>query len=192
VIRLWIVLVGPGLLPSAAFAAEEMQGAGSPLWHLANLILLVAIVVRFAKAPVKSFFAERRRTIEAEIGEARQQLRAAEERLERWQSRLAEVDREMEELRVTLRARAEAEAERILERARAAAERIRRDTAAAVESEARHAHDALRNEAVALAVKVADSLLREHIADADRERLVDDFVARVDQPRRRDGVQVGG
>jgi F-type H+-transporting ATPase subunit b len=192
VIRFWLVFVASGLAAAAAFAAEEVQGASSPLWHLANLLLLVAIVVRFAKAPVKSFFAERRRTIETEIGEAREHLRAAEERLDRWQSRLAELDREMDELRATLRARAEAEAARILEQARSVAERIRRDAAATVESEVRRAHDTLRSEAVALAVQVADSLLREHIGDADRERLVDDFVARVEQTRRGDGVSAGG
>ena len=79
-----------------------------------------------------------------------------------------------------MRAQAENERDRLLADARAAAERIRRDAQLAVEQEARSAREALRNEAAEMAVRLAGDLLKRQVTDADRSRLVDEFVERVE------------
>lgn len=182
-----LVLAQPAL---AAGVGET--GWGTLLWQALNLILLLAVVIRFAAAPVKSFFSERRRTIESQIRDASHQLDEAEAKLAQWSVRLDGLDEELRELRDRVREQAEAEAGRILAQAQEAAERIRRDARAAIEQESERARARLRADAGALAVEVGTSLLREHINDEDRMRLVGDFVERVEHTPRGDGTGAGG
>ena len=90
-------------------------------------------------------------------------------------SRLSEIRRASSE-------RAQVERERILADAVAAGERIRSDARTAVEQELRRAREELREEAADLAIQLAGDMLRSQVTDADRERLVDEFITRVDAP----------
>ena len=77
---------------------------------------------------------------------------------------------------------------KILADAQAAAERIHRDAEAAVEQELRRAKQELRAEAVALATEMAESILKQQLADPDRERLLDEFIVSVEpKVREQDG-----
>jgi F-type H+-transporting ATPase subunit b len=171
---------GLALAPLAAHASEA-EGGGSLVWHVVNLLLVIAVIVYFARTPVLRFFAERRQRIEDGIDSAQRELRAAEQRLAECQQRVARLDEELEEIRRAVRVQAENESARLLSDARATAERIRRDTLAAAEQEVRHARDVLRAETADLAVKLAADLLRAQVGDADRVRLADEFVQRVEQ-----------
>jgi F-type H+-transporting ATPase subunit b len=130
---------------------------------------------------VRAFFAERRHRIQGEL-KAAEDLRAeVEARYAEWQRKLAELDAELEQLRGRARERAEAERERILAEAGVAAERIRREAQSAIEQELRRSRIQLREEAADLAVELAGSLLRTQVTEADRERLLDEFIERVEQ-----------
>ena len=169
------------LAPALALASEEGGGASSNLvWHLANLALVIGVIVYFARTPIRTFMAERRQNIEAGIESARRELAEAEHLLAECNQRIASLDREVEGIRNTVRAQAENERERLLADARNTAERIRRDAQLAVEQEARNARQALRNEAAEMAVRLAGDLLKRQVSEADRSRLVDEFVERVE------------
>ena len=60
------------------------------------------------------------------------------------------------------------------------AERIRRDAQAGVAQELRRAQSELREEAADLALEIAARKLSEQVGEADRERLVDEFILRVE------------
>jgi F-type H+-transporting ATPase subunit b len=171
------------LVAGAAQAAGGAEDEGSQLsefiWQALNLALLLGVLVYFGRKPIQNFFFERRMGIQEGLDSSARLLDEAETRLTEWQTRLAELDGEIEEIRSTTHRLAEAERERILADARASAERVRRDSAAAVEQEVRRARTVLREEASDLAVELAERLLRETVNDADRDRLVDEFVERV-------------
>ena len=78
------------------------------------------------------------------------------------------------------RRRIEEEAERILAEANATAERIRNDAQVAADQELRRAQRRLREEAADIALDLAGTILREQATDADRERLMDEFITRVE------------
>jgi F-type H+-transporting ATPase subunit b len=137
------------------------------------------LIVYFARTPIRTYMAERRQNIEAGIEAARRELSEAESRLVACNERMTSLDREIEEIRRSVRAQAETERERLLADARVAAERIRRDAQAAVEQESRRAREDLRNEAAEMAVRLAGDLLKRQVTDSDRARLVDEFVERV-------------
>jgi F-type H+-transporting ATPase subunit b len=150
------------------------------LWQALNLAILLAVLVYFARKPLQNFFAERRDQIRGDLDEAARLYEEAENRNREWQRKLADLQREVDQIRVDGRRRAEEDREAILAEAEAAAERIHRDAAAAVDHELRRAQGELRKEAALLATELAERILRERIGDADRERLIDEFITRVE------------
>jgi F-type H+-transporting ATPase subunit b len=174
------------LAPSAAFAASGAEGGGgwSFFWQALNLALLVAVLVWFGRAPVRQFFTDRRHRVREDLESSARLLAEAEAKLAEWQGKLARVDAEIREAHETSRRLAEAERERILAEARTSAERIRRDATSAVDQELRRARRALRAEASDLALELAERILREELTAADRERLVTEFVERIERAPR--------
>ena len=180
--RIASALVGlaVALAPGLALASEHESGA-TLLWHGINLLIVLGVIGYFARTPLRAFLAERRQKIEEGIEAARAELADAERRLAECRERVASIDRTLEAIRSEVRGQAEREGERLLAEARASAERIGRDAAAAVEQELRRAREQLRGEAAELSVRLAGDLLRGRLTDADRTRLVDDFVERVER-----------
>ena len=172
------------LLGAPALAAAE--GHAGPtlselLWQAGNLALLLGVIFYFARKPIQKFFADRRDAIRGELDEAAQLLEQAESRYAEWQRKLIALDDELETIRATSRQRAEEERESILADARDGAERIQRDASAAVEQELRRAQAQLRREASDLAVELAEKILKEEVSDGDRDRLMDEFISRVER-----------
>jgi F-type H+-transporting ATPase subunit b len=160
-----------------AYAADPSgEGLKSFLWPTFNLVLLIAVLVYFTRKPLHAYFEKRREDIQGELKSAADQLAAAETAYAKWQRRMIDLEGELEEIRATSKQRAEAERERIIEDARANAERIRRDSMAAVELELRRARETLREEATQLAIELAGERLSREVTDADRDRLVDEFI----------------
>ncbi len=180
----WIPLaVGFLMLATPALASDDPHaaqgGAGELIWPALNLLLLLGVIVYFARKPISSFFADRRTGIEKELNGAATELSDAEATYAKWQRRLIDLEAELEEIRNTSRQRAQSESERILADARANAERIRQDAHSAVDQELRRARELLREEATQIAIDMATQRLQREVTDADRDRLLDEFIDRV-------------
>jgi F-type H+-transporting ATPase subunit b len=182
VIARTVVFLGLALLAGPAWAAGGEHGTSQSelIWQAVNLAVLLAVIVYAARKPVQSFFAERRERIQTDLEESADFLKQAEERYAEWQRKLVDLDRELDEIRATARQRAHEERDRLLEEARVAAERIKNDAKAAIDQELRRAEGRLRDEAADLAIELASRLVREEIGDADRDRLVDEFISKIE------------
>jgi len=171
------------LVPIAALAsgdAEEADHTAHFVWEWVNLLILVGVLVYFTRKPVLSYLGDRRSGIQENLEGAEQLLRDSEARLRDWQARVDGMEAEAADIRRTAQAAAEQERERIIADAHTMAERIERDATSAVERETRRARVALREEASELAVELAAGLLRDGVTDQDRDRLVDEFVERLE------------
>jgi len=178
----------------AMASGDSQEDAGElvrqTIWQAVNLALLIGVLIYVGRKPIAEFFLERRSGIQSELSEAANLLSEAERRNAKLQRRLVDLGSEIEGIKEDAGRRAEAEAERILADARATAERIRRDAQAAVAQELRRAQLALREEAADLALEIAARKLTEQVSDADRERLVDEFILRVEEnENEREGVE---
>lgn len=185
-----LLAAAPALAAGGGEHAETdlMMDLGYPA---INLVVLLAVLVYFAKKPIQAYFAERRTGIRGDLDSSAQLKKDAEERFSKWQRKLADLERDLEEIRTTARERAEAEREHILADARAGAERIRRDASAAIEQEVRRAQAGLQSEASDLAVELAAGLLRGQVGAEDRERLLDEFIGRIESPSGRSNGGIG-
>jgi len=169
------------------FSAGVAQAAGDDhdpvremLWQGFNLALLVGVIVYYGRGPISEFFASRRDGIKTELADAADLLRQALQRNAKLQRRLVDLSSEIEEISENAGRRADEEAERILADARATADRIRRDATAAIDQELRRAQAALHDEAADLALEIAARKLTESVVESDRERLIDEFITRIE------------
>jgi len=179
-----IRLLGIALLlapASPAFAESEGGHGGGMFWQVANVLLLLAVLIYFARKPVLSYLAERRDTIAKNLEGSAQLLAESERRLAEWNQKAANLDQEAASIREATRRAAEAERDRILADARLTAERIRQAAGSVAERELRLARESLRREAADLAIELAAKLLREQVNEGDRTRLLDEFIGRVEQ-----------
>ena len=169
------------LLLLVSAPADASSGESSLFYPVLNFVLLLAVLIAVARKPIRAFFADRRSGIQSELEEAAELHREAEQRMSEWQRRLVDLESELEVIRDTARERAETEREHLLADARQTAERIRHDAATAVDRELLRAQKRLRDEASELAVELAAGILRERVTEQDRDRLLDEFIARVEQ-----------
>ena len=167
--------------------AGESTAVSDALFQALNLAILLAVLVYFGRKPIIEFFSSRREQIASELKDAADLLASAELRNSELQRRLVSLGSEIEGIRDDSSRRAEEEAERILADARATADRIRRDAQAAVAQELRRAQSELRDEAADLALEIATRKLNEQVNEGDRDRLVDEFILRV-QPDSGEGA----
>ena len=179
------LLVAIALVPRAALAAGGSEG-GDPvmdfIYQVGNFALLIAVIFFVARKPVMAYLAERRTQIKNDLDKAAELLSVAEARQTEISARLRDLEAQLEEIAELSKQRAEEESERILAKARATAERIQSDALEATAQELLRAQRELRAEAAGLAVELAGEILKEQVGDADRQRLLDEFITRV-EPR---------
>ncbi len=179
---LCLVLYAPELL-----AAEEGAAHSGPNWfHLAvqilNVVVLGYVLYRFAGGPISKALRERSQGIRTQIRDSESRLLEAEAELAELRERLAGFEAESADLLAQVALQAQTERERTMERARQGAERIREEGRRVADNEILRAREALRNEAAALATRIASEILRERLTAEDDQRLLRDFVQRVEGP----------
>jgi len=183
-VRRSLALALPLVVAAPAFAASEADHGGGLFWQVLNVVLLLAVLIWFARKPVLSYLAERRDTIAKNLESSAALLAESERRLAEWTQKAANLDREVSAIRDATRRAAEAERDRILADANVTAERIRRSAGAVVARELQHAREELRREVANLAVELAAQTLREQVNESDRTRLLDEFIGHVEQEAR--------
>jgi F-type H+-transporting ATPase subunit b len=162
-------------------AVPAQAAADGLLFPIINFALLFATLFILLRKPIRTYFADRRASIRKDLDDAAALKRSAEERYAQWQRRLVDLQSELEGIRGTARERVEAERASLLADARAAADRIRQDAANAVDHELRRARARLRDEASRLAVELAAGILRDQVTPQDRDRLIDEFIERIER-----------
>ena len=172
-----------------ASGGEESHALADFGWYTLNFVLLVVVLVYFARKPIQSFFVDRREQIQDQLSRAAAALTAAEQRHLELQRQLVDLERDLQEIRTRTRERSESERDRLLADAKAAAQRIENDAKAAVEREIERARAELRHEASELAIEIATTRLQSQIDDSDRDRLVDEFIQHIENSN---GAGTGG
>jgi len=167
------------LLETAAFASET-SGGWRPTYDLVlrwfNFGILAFLFIKFAKAPAKDFFASKR----AEIADGLRQIEAAkkeiDEKMGSVKKALVENRERLDRLRRTILAEAERRKETAVNDAQQhrmllLAESERKIDAMVVEANAR-----IKSELLDAAIHLVEKLLPELLTEADRRRLVDQYI----------------
>jgi F-type H+-transporting ATPase subunit b len=157
-----------------------------------NFSLLVFLLVKFGRAPIRDFLSGRRREMERAINEAAEAKAKAEAKLKEYSDRLGQLDSEMAKLRSDLAAAAEEDKKRIVAEAEETARRMKIETDALIDQHAKALSAQVRRELVDGAIATAERLLREKITAADQQQLADEFRKEISGTDARKSAPAGG
>ena len=179
-----IVLVTAALLlvaPAALAGGFVLREHG---FYVIDFLVFMGILIYAAKGPAKTFLLNRHEAVRKEMAEATAIKERAQERLERYELLLSELEGEVARLRAEFKEAGERERKRIAEEAEARAERIRRDTAQSLAAESAQLKLEIEREVANRAVEMAEQMVRQRM-NAERQRslvkaLIDDLESRGD------------
>ena len=169
------------LAATAAHAAGDEEGSYDFIFELGNLLLLAGVLFYFARKPVLEYFAGRRSEIQENIERSEKLLTDAQDRLAEWEAKANGLEAEVAQIKAATKRAAEKQGEDMIAAAGAIAERIRTSASATVDRELFQAREHLRQEAADLAVEMAVRILRDNVSEADRSRLVDEFISELER-----------
>ncbi len=164
---------------SAGGGEESVWNSWLLTWKVINTIALIALLVYFVKKPLVAFFSERKEQIVKDLAEALEQREAALRLLADYKEKIAGMEQELERMRVELKKSAEGDSEKIMANAERMSSAMVESARVTAEQEVRKAREALKNEAVDLAVQMAETMIREKISENDRKRIVEDYLVKV-------------
>ncbi|MFO7811941.1 MAG: F0F1 ATP synthase subunit B [Pelovirga sp.] len=149
------------------------------LYRLLNFSIVVAILVYFLKKPIRNALSGRRDDIEKTLAEAKKAKEEAEAKFAEYDKKLNLATQEIAAISASIRKEAEMEKQKIIENAREQAVKIEQDAEKAAALEVAKARLSLQQEAVQLAVGVAEDLLKKNFTKDDDSRLIDEYMQKV-------------
>jgi len=168
---------------SVAFGAGE-EAAHTPLWKdylwkIINFGILVFILYIFAKKPFQSFLRQRTELIEKTLKEAREAKELAQKALQGVEERLKTKDKEIEETLSASRRFGEVEREEIIKQGDKLREKILEQARVNIDYELKYAKEAIKAEAVEIAMELAEKKLKEELTKKDQERLLEESITKI-------------
>lgn len=175
-----LVLMGAG----AAFASGG--GYSDEMIHelyfkIMNFAVLVVVVVVLARKPLKKGLNDRIQGIKDELADLESRRGKALAELAAVEKRLKDAEGDRETIVAEFRAQGEKEREKIIAAAEDNAQRIKAQAQFTIEQETAMAKVELRREVAQLSAALAEDLLKQKITAEDQTRLVDEYLAKVQQ-----------
>lgn len=149
-------------------------------WKVLNFVLLVLACFFIAKKPVAQFFSSRTKGIEEELTDLEQKKADAEKKLAEYEARFRNLEQESEMIVEDYIKQGEDAKKRILEEAEAQAEKLEGLAKRNIEQEFKAAKAALQQEVVDRAMEQAEALIKKSITTQDQNRLVDEYLKKVE------------
>lgn len=176
-------LAAPILAVEAAHEEAHVETwLGIPSWIFwtINLIVFFGLIAYFAGPAVVQFFDDKRRQIRHDLERAEEQRAEAEEMEVRLASQIASLKQEIDELRERAESEGEREREEIIAEAERERKRLVEQTESEISQRLREARRELSEHAAELAGQIAESRLDSGLTEADRERVVERNLARLE------------
>jgi F-type H+-transporting ATPase subunit b len=174
-----LLLLGTITWAADGHAAEPGVLLKDFLYRVLNFTVAFGLLAFFITKPLRKGMAGRRQEIENALAQAQAAREEAEAKFREYDAKLSRAALEIEEIYQGIRREGEMEQEKILANARASAEKIKGEAERTAAIEVEKARAALRQEAAALAIRMANDLLRSRVGVADHERLVNEYLQSV-------------
>ena len=177
------------LFAAAAFASggggEEAASAGSIIksyiWQIINFLILVgALAFMMKKMDLKGYFKKRTELIEQSLREAREAKELAQKALAEVEERLKTKDSEIENIIAAARQSGEKEKARLVEEGDKLKTRILEQARTNIDYEVKRAKEAIKEEAVEIAMELAEKKLKEKMSKDEQLRLLEESLAKIE------------
>ncbi|PIE62212.1 MAG: hypothetical protein CSA25_06195 [Desulfobacter postgatei] len=149
-------------------------------WKVLNFVILALGCFFIARKPVAQFFSSRSKGIEDELTDLEQKKADAKRQLAEYEARFRNLERESEKIVQDYIKQGEDAKKRILEAAEAQAGKLEEMAKRNIEQEFKAAKAALKQEVVDRAMDQAQALIKKSITTQDQNRLVDEYLKKVE------------
>ena len=146
------------------------------LMILINVAILYFILKRFFWEKVRTFMLDRQAAVQDAFDSAEAINRRADEKMQNYSRRIANVEEESREIIRNAKARAEAQAKDIVENAHKEASDIIAKAERTIEIEREKATSEMRQEIAALAIMAAEQIVEKEISSTGQEAIVDEVI----------------
>jgi len=150
------------------------------LWPVVNFLVLVVVLVKFGRAPIKEFFKNRTAMIEQSLKEAQEAKELAQKTLIEVQKRLNNTDKEMEQILEAARKSGEKEKEAIIVEGERLKEKILAQAQSNIDFELQKARETIKSDAALVALEIAEKQIKEQLGQKEQETLIDDYIKRLE------------
>jgi F-type H+-transporting ATPase subunit b len=173
------------LFAAVAFAAEGGEEHVSLFkayfWPVINFAVLVFLLVyAMKKADIKGYFKKRTDLIEQTLKEAKEARELAQKALAEVEERLKVKDTEIQEIIASAKYSGEREKTRLAEEGEKMKEKILEQAKTNIDFELKKAKEAIKAEAVDIALELAEKKLREKLTREEQMKLLEESVAKIE------------
>ncbi|MGC2062905.1 MAG: ATP synthase F0 subunit B [Thermodesulfovibrionales bacterium] len=161
--------------------AHEISLFKAYLWPVVNFLTLVVLVIfMMKKMDIKGYFRKRTELIEQTLKEAKEAKALAEKALAEVEERLKVKDREIAEIVAYARQSGESEKARLVEEGEGMQAKILEQTKNNIDYEIKRAKEAIKEEAVLIAMELAEKKIREKMTKDEQVRLLEESLAKIE------------
>ena len=177
-----VAMCGLAFASGGGHGGEHGGSLTNLIYRILNFVLMVIIlVVVLRKTSVKEFFSNRKEEIRRKLEELKREKEAAEGRCRELEKKLEEFELQKKEILEQFKADGEAEKQKIIEEARERAAQILAQADMTIEREILAARNRLMQDVINLAANRAEEIIAGQINDSDQDRLVNEFIERVEK-----------
>lgn len=167
------------VMATSCFASEGVPPFPDPYkigWSAVNFIILLAILYKFAFAPISNMLEERSNTIESSLKHAEGLRAEVEELRKQTAANLNQARQEAQDIVAKANKIAEDNKNEIMAKAHAEAAAEKEKAIAQIKAEKETALAELRETAATLAIMAAEKVLERAITEEDHKKMVADFI----------------
>jgi len=169
---------------ATAFASEEGAATHTSLfkdyfWKVINFGILAFILFKFGRKPLQSFLKQRTELIEKTLKEAREAKEAAEKALLKVEERLKTKDKEIEEILSASKRFGEEARESLIQQSDKLREKILEQARVNIEYELKSAKEAIKAEAVEIAMGLAEKKIKEKLTKEEQQKLLEESLTKI-------------
>jgi F-type H+-transporting ATPase subunit b len=167
------------LAPPEGPAGEDKGETREIVYKTINFLILAGGLVYLLRKPLADFFTQRSAEIRAGLEEGRKALEASQARLSAVEEKLRRLEEEVAAFKAAAEHEMDAERQRLRQAAESEAQKILESARARMETAARAAQLDLKRYIADQALTQAEQLIRARMDDSTRQRLVRQFVEKL-------------
>ncbi len=176
---LMVLAFAVGFASAEEAEAEHWTFLGDWLPRIINFAILAAVLVYFARKPIRDFFVSRTAAIVRSMEDSREARERALSALADMERKVKEVSAETNKLIDEARMRGEQDKQGLVEESKKIVQDIQAQVKSTIDTEVQKAKDSLAVEAALLSIDLAEGRIKERMNNEDRERILKEYIARV-------------
>ncbi|WGD72990.2 F0F1 ATP synthase subunit B [Bacillus subtilis] len=156
---------------------------GDILFQLLAMLILLALLKKYALRPLLNIMKQREDHIAGEITSAEEKNKEAQQLIEEQRVLLKEARQESQTLIENAKKLGEKQKEEIIQAARAESERLKEAARTEIVKEKEQAVSALREQVASLSVMIASKVIEKELDEQAQEKLIQDYLKEVGESR---------